>query len=489
MPPRYDVVVIGAGLGGLTAAALLARAGRTVLVVERNTSVGGAASTYKVKDLVVEAALHETSDPRVPADPKHAALKRLGLLDAVEWVPTGALYEVRGGPVGEPLVLPDGFSAARDALAARFPDARAGINNVLGAMERATAGAAPSTENSQLSLAEALDRGVGDNEAAKSALAANLALFHDDPRTLAWDFFARAQGAYLACGSRFIKGGSQRLSNALRRATHTAGGQFLFRRTVTEVLLDTAGGTRGLVHTRDGNDALEVKAPVIVGNAAPAALAELLAEPARTRFFAAYAARPLSTSLFSATVGLSRPPAAFGLAAYSTVLLPPWMKTFADYPRGAELVTSVPDGDAPALTIANYSAIDSGLGGPPFPVCVLGIDRMANWTSLDRPAFDALRARVLDGIITVIDRAFPGFASAIVAKALNTATSMSSYLNAPQGAVYGFAPVPSDGPPRGRSAGTRIPGLYLASAYSGWGGFSGAITGGAAAAECILAQT
>jgi len=94
MSTQYDVVVIGAGLGGLTAAALLARAGRKTLLIERNHSVGGAASTYKVCDLVVEASLHETADPHDPVEPKHHVLKRLGVLDAVQWVPTGAFYEV-----------------------------------------------------------------------------------------------------------------------------------------------------------------------------------------------------------------------------------------------------------------------------------------------------------------------------------------------------------------------------------------------------------
>jgi phytoene dehydrogenase-like protein len=45
---RYDVVVIGAGHNGLTAAAYLARAGRKVLVVERRPVVGGAAVTEEV---------------------------------------------------------------------------------------------------------------------------------------------------------------------------------------------------------------------------------------------------------------------------------------------------------------------------------------------------------------------------------------------------------------------------------------------------------
>jgi phytoene dehydrogenase-like protein len=42
-PSRYDAVVVGGGHNGLTAAAYLARAGRSVLVLERQPHVGGAA--------------------------------------------------------------------------------------------------------------------------------------------------------------------------------------------------------------------------------------------------------------------------------------------------------------------------------------------------------------------------------------------------------------------------------------------------------------
>ena len=43
MRSRYDVVVVGGGHNGLVAAAYLARAGRSVLVLERSRRMGGAA--------------------------------------------------------------------------------------------------------------------------------------------------------------------------------------------------------------------------------------------------------------------------------------------------------------------------------------------------------------------------------------------------------------------------------------------------------------
>jgi phytoene dehydrogenase-like protein len=213
---RYDVVVIGAGLGGLTAGAILARAGRKVLVIERSNSVGGAASSYKSGDLFVEGSLHETSDPHDPRDPKHSVLTRAGVIDAVKWVPAGAFYEVRGGPIDPPFMMPDNFDAARLALTTRFPEACAGIHQILGEMERiaSTLGTlsqgreafknprealaallkfAPALSDWRLSLSQKLAKVFGDNEAVKCALAANLSYYHDDPSSLWWIYFAMAQ--------------------------------------------------------------------------------------------------------------------------------------------------------------------------------------------------------------------------------------------------------------------------------------------------------
>ena len=240
MTNDYDVIVIGGGLGGLTAAALIAQAGRRTLLIERNREIGGAASSYQVGNLFVEASLHETSDPHDPIDPKHHALARLGVLDDVEWVPTGSMYEVRGGPIGEPFVMPDDFSKAKSALVERFPSVAAGIRSVFGDMERIATGLGilskgrrafqnpmeglsaivrlgPMVKGWRFSLADRFNQAFDSNEAVKCALAANLPYFHDDPDGLWWILFAVAQGGFLASGGRYIKGGSQRLSRALPR--------------------------------------------------------------------------------------------------------------------------------------------------------------------------------------------------------------------------------------------------------------------------------
>ena len=44
----YDAIVIGAGLGGLSAGACLARGGKRVLLVERQAGVGGNAHAFNV---------------------------------------------------------------------------------------------------------------------------------------------------------------------------------------------------------------------------------------------------------------------------------------------------------------------------------------------------------------------------------------------------------------------------------------------------------
>lgn len=55
---EYDVVVIGAGGGGLASAGILARAGLKVLVIEKHYKVGGCLGNFKRGDFTFEIGLH-----------------------------------------------------------------------------------------------------------------------------------------------------------------------------------------------------------------------------------------------------------------------------------------------------------------------------------------------------------------------------------------------------------------------------------------------
>ncbi len=119
----------------------------------------------------------------------------------------------------------------------------------------------------------------------------------------------------------------------------------------------------------------------------------------------------------------------------------------------------------------------------------VGVDDLGNWRGLSREA-DAERRRTwLDTIAGRLDKEYPGFAGAIAQSQFLNARSMHNYLGTPGGAVYGFAPEPPSrsifaGMPR--SPATPIPGLFLASAFGGQGGFTGAMGTGADAARLAM---
>jgi phytoene dehydrogenase-like protein len=511
----FDAVVIGSGLGGLTAAAMLAKAGRSVCVLERNHSLGGAASMFKVGALTIEASLHQTADPRDPRDPKHQILNELGILDEIEWLPVSPFYTVQGGLIGRPFDLPHGFDAAREALSARFPESRTAIDRFLGAVERVHGGIADLTlareERSltrltrgalklrsviahwRASLDDVLSRQFGDNEALKFAVAANLGYYADDPKKLWWLFFAVAQGGYLASGGTYIKGGSRTLSLKLAKVVTRAGGMVQLGREGVGIDTDSDGRPAYVRHVdaKSRGDEERIGARMVLANCAPSVLAGMLSEPLSGKLQERYGSQELSTSLFTAHFGVKEPPSKFGLDRFSSIVLPDWLKSFSDVSRSSTLFAEDPAGRLPAFGIANYGAVSAGLSdGGPTLVSVVGSDRLSNWKGLSPEAEKDRRARWLDAFQAALDKQFPGIGNAVTDKTFLNARSMRGFLNTPEGAIYGFAPLPPQRPIWAgipRSAKTPVPGLYLASSFAGGGGFTGAMLSGANAAELALA--
>ena len=58
MTEHFDVVIVGAGIGGLATGSMLAQQGRKVLVLDRHTKPGGYATNFERDGFTFDVALH-----------------------------------------------------------------------------------------------------------------------------------------------------------------------------------------------------------------------------------------------------------------------------------------------------------------------------------------------------------------------------------------------------------------------------------------------
>lgn len=124
---RFDYVIIGAGMGGLTVGSLLARAGARVAVLEAHEYPGGCCHTFPMGDYQFCAAVHYIFSCG-EGEPVFNLLRKLGLSETITFErldPEG--YDQFSCPsAGLRFRIPNGLDKWCERLCDRFPgDARA----------------------------------------------------------------------------------------------------------------------------------------------------------------------------------------------------------------------------------------------------------------------------------------------------------------------------------------------------------------------------
>ena len=117
---HYDDLIIGSGMAGLAAGALLAHAGRRVLLLEAHDTPGGYAHTFRVRQYGFCAQVHYIFGCG-EGESLHTLLTQLGVADQVPFVrldPEGFDHVVVGK---ERFRIPNGLVKFRDRLIHRYP--------------------------------------------------------------------------------------------------------------------------------------------------------------------------------------------------------------------------------------------------------------------------------------------------------------------------------------------------------------------------------
>lgn len=132
---KYDVVIIGAGLGGLECAHLLARSGRSVLLLEQSAHIGGCIQSYTRRGMDFDTGFHYVGGLG-EGQLLHAVFEHLGLL-RLPWQRLDKAFDRI--KIGEcDYVFMQGYDNFVEALATDFPTERAALKRLVGLMKESS---------------------------------------------------------------------------------------------------------------------------------------------------------------------------------------------------------------------------------------------------------------------------------------------------------------------------------------------------------------
>ena len=499
----YDALVVGSGIGGLTAAACLAKMGRRVCVLEQHYTAGGFTHAYERAGYDWDVGVHYIGDMGSP--------RTLGrrLFDhvsdgALEWAPMDARFD-RIFLGEEHFDLVAGKPDYRDALVAAFPREEAAIDRYLDLM-RAARGATRLVVLRKLlptwagrALAAWMGRRIPG--AVYGATREVLESLTADQKLIAvltgqWgdcglpparsSFLVHSMIAqHYMHGGFYPVGGAARIAQTIVPVIRQAGGEVF---TYAEVKRIRVGrnGVEG-VEMADGQ---AIDAPVVISDAGAFNTFErLLGDdvPQKKAYVERLANVRPSMASICLYVGLQKTAAELGLPKTNF-----WIYPSEHYERDIEVLERGPDAPPPLIYISFPSAKDPDFerrhpGRATIEIVAPGpyewFERWAGTTWGQRGAdYETLKARLSEPLLEALYEKLPQLRGEIDFHELSTPLSTDWFCRYPRGEIYGLDHDPQRFAQDWLRPKTDIPGLYLAGQDVVSCGVVGAMVGGLLAA-------
>ena len=224
---KYEVVIIGSGLGGLICARQLAQAGRRILVLERHAQPGGCLQSYRRGDMDFDTGLHYVGG-LAEGQPLHAAFEQLGLM-RLPWhrLDADGFDRITIGKQTFPLA--EGFQHFAETLGAYFPQEKDALRQYVDMLEHLP----PMEESSQVNAYDYLKSRFHDplliNVLSGTALKMELR-----QESLPLFNFAHSMSSYIQSSWR-LKGGGSLIVDSLVKDIQAFGGEIVCHAEVKEL--------------------------------------------------------------------------------------------------------------------------------------------------------------------------------------------------------------------------------------------------------------
>ena len=486
MPEKFDTIIIGGGLAGLTCAALLAKAGLKVILLEKNNRLGGYAVSYTVKGHRFDIAIQALGG----CDREGVIYRLIQSLDAEEdirFLPCEPARVYYFGDSDTPWQQSGFNSTLIDSLSSRFPDQRSIIeecyekwSGILTELEKIAVhssgnvafGFAKSypllTRYSGYTVKEFLDE-HGVPEDLRRLMTARSGYCMLPEEKLALVGFACTEMTYNN-GAWMVEGGVERITRLLAKALGEQGG--IIRRQSRAVRIITEQGKVSGVATKDGL-VYESDCVVMASSVRPA-LERMLDNPA------------LLSDRFIKRLGAMQTSGSYYIAYYSVPAgavegLFPNIEV-VDINMASQLPLVDPSWSPDAYYMLIPSLVDPSAAPAGRHCLCLSIPCPAGYI-MGREGRRKCR-RFLEQ--AALER-FPQLKDRMTHLFELTPEHLETISNNTGGAAYGWLQTPEQSGIRRLNMKTPVPGLYLAGHWTmPGGGIAGVVTSGKLCAQTIL---